>query len=208
MYDNVRLSAAMRMARAAALLTQQELADEIGVSKSVVARNEKLDMAMRADTWIRLEHVMRHRGIQLDLISEVDSIRLYMEGEGLDIVAMRVTRAALNITQQALADILGVSKNVVTRGERPGAIMRADTLGTLLEKAYALGIKLDWSPITHDLGVRIRREGVARIESGQTNLLSDEPDRELVTTPLHEKLSGQTDQWHKVQKRPAKGSPE
>jgi len=202
MYDNVRLSAAMRMARAACLLTQQELADEIGVSKSVVARNEKMEMAMRADTWIRLEHVMRQRGIELDLISEVDSIRLYMMGRDLNIVAMRITRAALNITQQELADLLDVSKNVVTRGERPGAIMRSDTLGKLLDKAYWLGIKLDWTPMTQDLTVRVRKEGLARIEAlHQGEPLPDEPENELVLTPLHEQLSEERAKRHKVQKR-------
>lgn len=202
MYDNVRLSAAMRMARAACLLTQQELADEIGVSKSVVARNEKMEMTMRADTWIRLEHVMRQRGIELDLVSEVDSIRLYMMGQDLDIVAMRITRAALNITQQELADLLDVSKNVVTRGERPGAIMRSDTLGKLLDKAYWLGIKLDWTPMTQDLTVRVRKEGLARIEAQyQGAPLPEEPENELVLTPLHEQLSEEKSKRYKVQKR-------
>jgi len=205
MYDNVRLSAAMRMARAACLLTQQELADEIGVSKSVIARNEKMEMAMRADTWIRLEHAMRHREIELDLVSQADGIRLYMRGKDLDIVAMRVARAALNITQQDLADILGVSKNVVTRGERPGSIMRSDTLGKLLDKAYWLGIKLDWTPMTQDLTVRIRQYGVEKIEAlHRGEPLPDEPEDELVETPLHEKLSGETPKAYKTQKRSLK----
>lgn len=206
MYDNVRLSAAMRMARAACLLTQQELADEIGVSKSVIARNEKMEMAMRADTWIRLEHAMRHREIELDLVSQADGIRLYMRGKDLDIVAMRVARAALNITQQGLADILGVSKNVVTRGERPGSIMRSDTLGKLLDKAYWLGIKLDWTPMTQDLTVRIRQYGVEKIEAlHRGEPLPDEPEDELVETPLHEKLGGETPKAYKTQKRSLKG---
>ncbi|MDC8443663.1 helix-turn-helix domain-containing protein [Halomonas aquamarina] len=205
MYDNVRLSAAMRMARAACLLTQQELAEEIGVSKSVIARNEKMEMAMRADTWIRLEHAMRHREIELDLVSQADGIRLYMMGKDLDIVAMRITRAALNITQQGLADILGVSKNVVTRGERPGSIMRSDTLAKLLDKAYWLGIKLDWTPMTQDLTVRIRQYGVEKIEAlHRGEPLPDEPEDELVETPLHEKLSGETPKAYKTQKRSLK----
>jgi len=166
MYDDVRLSTAMRMARAASLLTQQALAHEISVSKSVIARNEKMEMAMRADTWIRLAYAMRQRGIELDLVNEDNSIRLEMKGAELATAAMRVTRAALNICQQTLADQLGVSKNVVTRGERPGARMRADTLGKLLEVAHRVGIKIDWAPMTQDLTVYIGQEGLERIAAG------------------------------------------
>ena len=50
MDEKIRFAVAMRMGRAALGLNQQEFADLLGVAKSTVARNEPLELGMRADT--------------------------------------------------------------------------------------------------------------------------------------------------------------
>jgi transcriptional regulator with XRE-family HTH domain len=202
MYEGVRLSTAMRMARAASFLTQQELAEETGVSKSIIARNEKHEMAMRADTWIRLEHVMQQHGIALNLIDDLDRIHLYVKGENLEIVGLRATRAALNITQQELADYLEVSKNVVTRAERPNALLRSDFTTRLAQRAYALGININATPITGDLTITVEPNGLVLLESlGRGEALRDDPETELLPTTLQEKLMEGKKKQYKVQRR-------
>lgn len=52
----------MRMGRAALGMSQQEFADALGVAKSTVARNETLEMAMRADTLTAMMRLFRERG--------------------------------------------------------------------------------------------------------------------------------------------------
>lgn len=79
-----RLSLVMRMGRAALGVTQQELADELGVAKSTVARNETLEMAMRADTLVRLLRLLESKGITTNVFDEKDSLVINISKEGLD----------------------------------------------------------------------------------------------------------------------------
>ncbi|MBK1618596.1 hypothetical protein CKO42_09120 [Lamprobacter modestohalophilus] len=172
MYETTRLAIALRMARAVAQMTQVELASALDVSKTIIARNERADMAMRADTLVRLIAVMRSRQIEIDLFSTLDTVRLEAAGPHLDSAAMRAARAALNISQQAFADELGLSKSVVTHGERNDSIMRSDTLMILIETMQARGIDLDWSPVNETLSVIVQAKAVLAIE--------EEERRELI----------------------------
>lgn len=191
MYETTRLAIAMRMARAACQWTQQEMADRLGVTKSVITRNEKPDMAMRADTLVRLIYVMRQENIELDVFSTLDCVRLYAEGEALDAMAMRVARAAQNISQQKFADQVGLTKPLVTRGERPDQKMQVRTFQAMTDSLRSQGIKIDYVPIISDLTVIIQRPAVEFVEAASGgSVLPGEPNRELIPTALAKKLGG------------------
>lgn len=202
MYETTRLAIALRMARAVSQMTQRELAAALGVTKTVIARNEKPDMAMRADTLVRLVYVMREHHIEIDVFSTLDSVRLYTTGPKLDAAAMRAARAALSLNQQDFADAIGLTKPIVTRGERPNSTMRADTLVTLMNAMYQRGIKIDLVSTVEDLTVTVHRQGVEAIEAQHQGMaLPGEPEQELVPTSLAEKLSGSATGSHRVERR-------
>lgn len=202
MYETTRLAIALRMARAVSQMTQRELAAALGVTKTVIARNEKPDMAMRADTLVRLIYVMRERGIEIDVFSTLDSVRLYTVGPKLDAAAMRAARAALSLNQQDFAERIGLTKPIVTRGERPNSTMRADTMVTLHSVMHQMGIKIDWVPMVEDLTVTVHRQAVEAIDARhQGRAIPGEPTHELVPTDLMEKLSGKVVGSHRVEKR-------
>jgi len=202
MYETTRLAIALRMTRAVSQMTQRELASALGVTKTVIARNEKPDMAMRADTLVRLIYVMREHNIEIDVFSTLDSVMLYTTGPKLDAAAMRAARAALSLNQQDFADEIGLTKPIITRGERPSSTMRSDTLVTLVNAMYQRGIKLDWSPMTQELTVIVHRQGVEAIEAQHQSMgLPGEPEEELLPTSLADKLSGKAIGNHRVERR-------
>lgn len=199
MYETTRLAIALRMARAACQWTQQEMADRLGVTKSVITRNEKPDMAMRADTLVRLVYVMREEKVEIDVFSTLDCVRLYAEGEMLDAMAMRVARAALNISQQSFADQVGLTKPLVTRGERPDHKMQEPRFFTMADSLRNQGIKIDYVPIVSDLTVTIQRHAVELIEARSgSSALPGEPTQELIPTSFADKISGKTNKKHEV----------
>lgn len=83
MDEKNRFALAMRMGRAALSMSQQEFADALGVAKSTVARNETLEMAMRADTLTAMMRVFRDRGIDVDLLGATDSLTITVTATGL-----------------------------------------------------------------------------------------------------------------------------
>jgi transcriptional regulator with XRE-family HTH domain len=83
MDEKNRFALAMRMGRAALSMSQQEFADALGVAKSTVARNETLEMAMRADTLTAMMRVFRDRGIDVDLLGGTDSLTITVTAKGL-----------------------------------------------------------------------------------------------------------------------------
>ena len=82
MEEKNRFALAMRMGRAALGMSQQEFADALGVAKSTVARNETLEMAMRADTLTAMMRVFRDRGIDVDLLGDTDSLTIKVTEKG------------------------------------------------------------------------------------------------------------------------------
>jgi len=199
MYETTRLAIALRMARAVSQMTQKEMAEALGVTKTVIARNEKPDMAMRADTLVRLVYVMNEQGITIDVFSSLDSVRLYIVGDKLEAAAMRATRAALNLSQQDFADRMGLTKAVVARGERPNSTMSATTLMNMSNTLYFMGIKVDWVSLVKDMTVIVDRRAVEAIDQGI--ILPGDPEGELVPVSLPEKLRGEAAGNHRVQKR-------
>lgn len=83
MEEKNRFALAMRMGRAALGMSQQEFADALGVAKSTVARNETLEMAMRADTLTAMMRLFRERGIDVDLLGATDSLTITVTAQGL-----------------------------------------------------------------------------------------------------------------------------
>ncbi|MEA3643040.1 MAG: helix-turn-helix transcriptional regulator [Lamprobacter sp.] len=146
-------------------MTQEELATALQVSKAVIARNENSEMVMRADTLVRLIYLMRARQIEIDLFSTPDTVKISATGPWLDAAAMRAARAALALNQQEFADRIGLTKPVVTRGERPKGNMRAETMLTLFEAMAEEGIELDWSLKSQTLNIIVNRKAVAAIEA-------------------------------------------
>lgn len=208
MYDTTRLAIALRMSRAVTRMTQQELAKALAVSKTVIARNEKPDMAMRADTLMRLIYVMHEHGIQIDVFSTLNKVGLYVWGDDLSAISVRVARAALNLNQQDFADLIGVKKATITRGERPGSSVTADVHGLLIERMRQEGVTIDWSPMTQELTVTVHPLALQRQEAlRKGESLPGEPDDELVHTPLHEKLRDDTQPRYRTEKRETEPEP-
>ncbi len=95
MDEKIRFAVAMRMGRAALGLNQQEFADLLGVAKSTVARNETLEMGMRADTLTTMLRVFREHGIEVDLLSTSDSLQLKVNAPALEMALQRLEQDSL-----------------------------------------------------------------------------------------------------------------
>lgn len=89
MDEKNRFALAMRMGRAALGMSQQEFADALGVAKSTVARNETLEMAMRAETLTAMMRVFRDQGIDVDLLGATDSLTITVTAKGLEALENR-----------------------------------------------------------------------------------------------------------------------
>ncbi len=87
--EKVRFALAMRIGRTTLGMSQQEFANALGVAKSTIARNETLDMSMRADTLTAMLRVMREYGIEMDLLGNPDSLTVKVNEKALDYIAQR-----------------------------------------------------------------------------------------------------------------------
>jgi len=92
--EKVRFALAMRIARVALGMNQQEFADELGVAKSTVARNETLQMAMRADTLTSMLRVMRENGLEMDVLGSPTSLSVKLNEEALTQAAARLRKTS------------------------------------------------------------------------------------------------------------------
>jgi len=90
--EKVRFAMAMRIGRAALGMNQQEFAQALGVAKSTVARNETLDMAMRADTLTAMLRVLREHGIEIDVLGSPDSLDIKVSQAALSEAAKRLAK--------------------------------------------------------------------------------------------------------------------
>lgn len=88
--EKVRFALAMRIARVSLGMSQQEFADELGVAKSTVARNETLEMAMRADTLTSMLRVMREYGVDMDVLGDPTSLSVKLNQDALNKAAARI----------------------------------------------------------------------------------------------------------------------
>lgn len=88
--ENARFALAMRMGRAALGINQQEMADLLGVAKSTIARNETLEMVIRAETLFTLIRILKERGVMLDLISQPDAIHVEVSNEAVQQLKLKM----------------------------------------------------------------------------------------------------------------------
>ena len=65
--EGAKIAVVLRAARAAIGWNQQEFADKMGVAKSTVARIETLDMAPRADFFVRALELFSKNGVIVSL---------------------------------------------------------------------------------------------------------------------------------------------
>jgi len=171
----------MRMCRAALNLTQERFANDLGITQSTVMRNEKLDVAVRGDTLVRMLHIMAKRGVDIDVVSKLDEVVIHCHSKHPEAAAMRMTRAALELTQAGFAEVIGVTKPIVTRGERDHGGMSVETLRKLEKAMHVIGILIDQITVEDGVRVTITREALERIEdSEQGSQLEGEPQREIV----------------------------
>ncbi len=93
--EKIRFAVAMRMGRAALGLNQQEFADLLGVAKSTVARNETLEMGMRADTLTAMLRVFKEHGIETDLLTASKGFRFTVSNKTLKKAMLRLEQDSL-----------------------------------------------------------------------------------------------------------------
>jgi len=167
MYENTRLAVALRMGRAATGMKQQEFSDLIGVTKAMVARNEKQDLAMRAEMLVRMIFVMTKRRVQLDVFSTLDSVVFYTDRGNFQAIAVRVTRGALGLNQQEFGDWVGVSKSMIARGERDGGDLKSSAMTKISQAAFEIGIKIGYPSIVKDLTVEVGPKAIAMLAARQ-----------------------------------------
>lgn len=90
--DTIRLVVAIRMARVALGLSQQELAEHMGIAKTTLARFETMEGGLSAELLTKMTRFFHLAGVNLDLISSEED------------VVVRVTQAGLNLFAQGLLD--------------------------------------------------------------------------------------------------------
>ena len=90
--DTIKLVVAIRMARIALGLSQQELADHMEIAKTTLARFETLEGGLSAELLTKLNRFFYLAGVSMDVISSGDD------------VVVKVTRAGLNLFAQGLQD--------------------------------------------------------------------------------------------------------
>jgi transcriptional regulator with XRE-family HTH domain len=67
--DSIKIAVALRSARSALGISQQELADLLDVSKITVARVETLEAPLKASIYLRAIKLLAERGVEVDALS-------------------------------------------------------------------------------------------------------------------------------------------
>ena len=93
-YDASRLAAVLRMARAAAGLSQVELAERLGISKTTLARAETADGGLRVDQLARIQRLYKELGVSMDFLSG-DEVRVTLERAGIELWVRRLSDEAV-----------------------------------------------------------------------------------------------------------------
>lgn len=89
--QQVKAAVTIRAGRAALGISQQELADRLGISKSTIARIETLEMKPKFDVYARILALFKKAGLEIDapLAEEI---------------VMRISPQALDIAKRYLDD--------------------------------------------------------------------------------------------------------
>jgi predicted transcriptional regulator len=92
-----------------------------------------------------------------------------MSGERLDVLAMRIARATLNISQQDFADFSGLSKSIIARSEKEKVTVRRETWDVFKTKIRELGVVVDWVPSTSKLNILVMSPAVIYLSQQKLN---------------------------------------
>jgi len=80
--DEIKLVVALRMASAAVGWSQVELAEQLGIAKTTLARLETLDGGLRADQLAQMIRLYKSMGVEMDIFYE-DQVTLKVDREAL-----------------------------------------------------------------------------------------------------------------------------
>jgi transcriptional regulator with XRE-family HTH domain len=87
--ETVKLIVALRCARAAVGMSQEEMANLIGVPKTTLARVETMEGHLRADQLTKIMRLLRGLGINLDFMY-ANEVELKVTAKGLETAAARL----------------------------------------------------------------------------------------------------------------------
>ena len=104
--DTIKLVVALRCARAAVGMSQEEMADLVGIPKTTLARVETMEGSLRADQLSRILRLFRDLGVDLEFLYS-------------DEVELRVTIKGL---QSANSRLLDENRRRSDRKQRAGGI--------------------------------------------------------------------------------------
>jgi transcriptional regulator with XRE-family HTH domain len=82
--ESIKIAVLIRVGRVALGLTQQELADMIGIAKITLARVETLESKLKVEYYMRAMKVFHEAGIEFDAMS-TEGIKLNIKAEALEI---------------------------------------------------------------------------------------------------------------------------
>jgi transcriptional regulator with XRE-family HTH domain len=92
--DSIKIAVALRSARSALGISQQELADLLDVSKITVARVETLEAPLKASIYLRAIKLLAESGVELDA-SSTDSVVLNIKPSALETALARLQDSEL-----------------------------------------------------------------------------------------------------------------
>ena len=87
--ETIKLIVALRCARAAVGMSQEEMANLIGVPKTTLARVETMEGHLRADQLTKIMRLLRDLGINLDFMY-TNEVELRVTSKGLETAAARL----------------------------------------------------------------------------------------------------------------------
>lgn len=82
--ESIKVAVAVRVGRSAAGLSQQELADMIGISKVTLARVETLESKLKAEFYMKAIKIFRDMGVEMDTMLS-DGIKVNVSPKALQL---------------------------------------------------------------------------------------------------------------------------
>lgn len=80
--DSIRVAVAVRVARVALGMSQQELAERIGIAKITLARVETLESKLKAEYYMRALRLFNQMGVEIDSLLS-DNIKININEQAL-----------------------------------------------------------------------------------------------------------------------------
>ena len=81
--DSIKLAVALRMARTAVGWSQEELASNLGMSKTTIARMETMEGGLRADQLSAILRLYKSVGVELEFMLS-DEVTVKISAQGLE----------------------------------------------------------------------------------------------------------------------------